>query len=103
MTPRTLLGSVVARPRPSLYAAVLALTAAACGSSTGSGLDGPVMRYPNQSGSGDGMAAEIRGVLEQDGDCLYVSLDEIGERYPILWPAGTAWDAEAAAVLITVA
>jgi hypothetical protein len=57
------------------------------------------MRYPKPSGNADGMSAEIRGVLELDGDCLYIALDEVGERYPILWPSGTEWDAEGRSVV----
>ncbi len=45
------------------------------------------------------MAAEVRGVLELDGECLYVALDEVGERYPVVWPAGTRWDAASQAVV----
>ena len=37
------------------------------------------------------MAAEIRGVLQLEGACLYVSTAD-GVRYPVLWPAGTTWD-----------
>ncbi|MDH3193867.1 MAG: hypothetical protein OEM40_06055 [Acidimicrobiia bacterium] len=57
------------------------------------------MRYPERSSSQEGMAAEVRGVLELDGECLYVALDEVGERYPIVWPAGTRWDADNQAVV----
>jgi hypothetical protein len=45
------------------------------------------------------MGAEVRGVLELDGGCLYVALDEVGERYPVVWPAGTRWDADIQAVV----
>lgn len=61
--------------------------------STPTGLAGPVMRYPNPAPvDAPGMEALIRGVLQQEGDCLYIEEDESGERYPILWPAGTGWD-----------
>lgn len=50
------------------------------------------MRYPTLPNSDDGMAAEVRGTLQIEGDCLYVFVDEAGERYPILWPAGTSWN-----------
>lgn len=64
------------------------------------GLVGPVMRYPNPAPVDEpGMAALIRGVLQQEGDCLYVEGDDSGERYPILWPAGTTWDAENTSVI----
>lgn len=61
--------------------------------STPTGLAGPVMRYPNPALADEpGMEAQIRGVLQQEGDCLYIEDDGSGERYPILWPAGTTWD-----------
>ena len=72
---------------------------AGCDSSGSPGVDGPVMRYPEPSSSQEGMTAEVRGVLELDGECLYVALDEVGERYPIVWPAGTRWDADNQAVV----
>jgi len=59
------------------------------------------MRYPQgpSSAQGGGSDAEVRGRLEIEGDCLYVALDEVGERYPIVWPAGTTWDADQRAVV----
>lgn len=63
-------------------------------------LAGPVMRYPNPAPLDEpGMAALIRGVLQQEGDCLYIEDVDGGERYPILWPAGTTWDAEGTSVI----
>jgi hypothetical protein len=78
---------------------VLVLALSGCGSSTGAAVDGPVMRHPERSNSQAGMDAEVRGVLQLDGRCLYVSLEEVGERYPIVWPAGTRWDADNQAVI----
>ena len=57
------------------------------------------MRYPQHADDDEGMAAEVRGVLQLEGSCLYVFLDEVGERYPVLWPAGTHWDGENNAVV----
>jgi len=62
-------------------------------------VDGPVMRHPKHSDSNEGLTAEVRGVLELDGSCLYVARDDIGGRYPIVWPAGTRWDQEKQAVV----
>jgi hypothetical protein len=64
-----------------------------------SAVDGPVMRYPTLPVSDDGMAAQVRGTLQLDGECLYVVVDEAGERYPILWPAGTSWDEQNQSVI----
>lgn len=82
----------------------LILMVAACGDSSGAAststsVDGPVIRYPEPQSSDEGMAAEVSGRLELDGSCLYVALDEVGERYPIVWPAGTTWDGEQRAVV----
>lgn len=41
----------------------------------------------------------MRGRLELDDDCLYVALDEVGERYPVVWPAGTTWDPDSESVM----
>ncbi len=58
-----------------------------------SGVVGPVMRHPQRAEIGeDQLDAEVRGVLELEQDCLYVALDEVGERYPILWPSSTTWN-----------
>lgn len=62
-------------------------------------VDGPVMRYPFPSTDEVGMAAEIRGILQLEGACLYVVDDVSGERYPLLWPAQTTWDAEDMSVI----
>jgi hypothetical protein len=79
----------------SLVAAALLTPVAACAStSPTTTLDGPVMRYAAATSAQGGNDAEIRGRLELDGDCLYVALDEVGERYPIVWPAGTTWDVD---------
>ena len=57
------------------------------------------MRYPEPAPSDEGQDAEVRGRLELDGDCLYVALDEIGERFPVVWPAGSTWDVESERVI----
>ena len=61
-------------------------------------IDGPVMRHlpPLEEES---EAAEIQGTLVLEGDCLLVD-SPWGERYPIVWPAGTTWDAEDEAVVL---
>ena len=57
------------------------------------------MRYPEPASSDDGESAEVRGRIELDDGCLYVALDEIDERFPVVWPAGTSWDAESESVV----
>ena len=73
----------------------------ACATLSGpTSLVGPVMRYPNPAPVDEpGMAAQIAGVLEQEGSCLYVAGGDSDERYPILWPAGTTWDEESSSVI----
>lgn len=81
-----------------LRAALLVLiVAVGCGGG-GEPLDGPVMRYPTSASDG-GVDAEVKGRLELAGDCLYIAFDEVRERYPVVWPAGTTWDAEDQAVV----
>jgi hypothetical protein len=55
-------------------------------------VDGPVMRHSRPSLDASGEEAEVRGVLELESGCLYVALDEVGERYPVVWPYGMRWD-----------
>jgi heat shock protein HslJ len=53
-----------------------------------------------ESYANEGEDAEVRGVVEIEGDCLYVALNEVGERYPIVWPASTSWDPDTGRVLL---
>jgi hypothetical protein len=50
------------------------------------------MRYPETSSTSGKLANLLQGVLQSDHDCLYLVDDRIGQRFPILWPAGTKWD-----------
>jgi hypothetical protein len=94
--------------RPIAMSALL-VVAAACGSSesvdspqaiaTSSttaeqarAIDGPVMRYPDASSTSGKVPNLLQGVLQLDGDCLYLVQAGIESRFPILWPAGTRWD-----------
>lgn len=82
----------------------LAVTlAAACSDSsagtTSAVLDGPVIRYPEPDTSEGGEGASVEGQLVLDGDCLYVAGHDGGERYPIVWPAGTSWDSASESVI----
>jgi hypothetical protein len=76
-----------------LRAALLVLIVAVGCSGGSEPLDGPVMRYPTSASEGSD-DAEVKGRLELAGDCLYIAFDETRERYPVVWPAGTTWDAE---------
>jgi hypothetical protein len=83
--------------RIRLLALALQLGLVTACSGEGSPIDGPVIREP--SGSTDTMSAEIHGRLELDGDCLYLYGDDGEERSPIVWSAGTTWDAERSEVV----
>lgn len=63
-------------------------------------VDGPLMRHPVRSEVEEGEGAEVRGVLELTNDCLYLSIDDIDERYPVLWPAATSWDSQREVVVL---
>jgi hypothetical protein len=52
------------------------------------------MRWPEASTADEGSDAQVRGTIQLEGDCLYVFLAEVDERYPVVWPAGTSWGAE---------
>jgi hypothetical protein len=54
-------------------------------------IDGPVMRYPDTSSTSK-LSTLLRGVLQLEGDCLYLDEKAIGQHFPVLWPAGTRWD-----------
>lgn len=94
--------------RPVAICALL-VVAAACGSSESAdspqviatssttaeqarAIDGPVMRYPDASSTSGKVPNLLQGVLQLDGDCLYLVQAGIESRFPILWPAGTRWD-----------
>jgi hypothetical protein len=65
-----------------------------------SGLDGPVVRHRQPIAIG-GEDAALGGTLVLDGDCLYLgSPDGVGDRYPVVWPSQTTWDAERQSVVL---
>lgn len=57
------------------------------------GIDGPVLRHSLPFAT-EGEDAAVGGVVEIDGDCLYLVNDNIGMRVSVVWPATTSWDAE---------
>lgn len=86
-------------PSTSTTTSTATISTSTTNSADGSSVDGPVLRYPAPADVDDGMAAEVRGVLQLEGSCLYIWFDEAGERYPVLWPAGTRWDEQQQAVV----
>lgn len=57
-------------------------------------IHGPVMRYQTTSSPSADLGTLLEGVLQLDGECLYFIQGAIAQRFPILWPAGTRWDAQ---------
>jgi hypothetical protein len=93
-----------------VVAITLLLAATACGNSGSSGaakviptssttaedaraIDGPVMRYHDASSASGGLSTLLSGVLQLEGNCLYLFQASLDQRFPILWPADTRWDA----------
>jgi len=93
-----------------VLAIALLLVATACGNSGSSGpakviptssttaeearaIDGPVMRYQDASSASGGLSTLLSGVLQLEGNCLYLFQASLDQRFPILWPSGTTWDA----------
>ena len=94
--------------RPIALCALL-FVAASCGNSESTGtpqgiatssttaddkraIDGPVMRYQDESSTSGKVPNLVQGVLQLDGNCLYLVQAGLESRFPILWPAGTRWD-----------
>ena len=89
---------------------MLLLVTAACGSSDPAGapaaiatssttaeealaLDGPVMRFLQTTSPSGNVDTLVDGVLQLEGDCLFLTQEALAQRFPVLWPAGTRWDA----------
>ena len=78
---------------------VLALVAACADDGSGdvdsrSNGSGPVVAHPDK-GDGSGTDALIEGPLTLSSGCLLVG------EFPVVWPYGTTWDAEAQAVRLS--
>lgn len=78
---------------------VLALVAACADDGSGdvdsgSNGSGPVVAHPDR-GDGSGTDALIEGPLTLSGGCLLVG------EFPVVWPYGTTWDAQAQAVRLS--
>lgn len=77
----------------------LGLAVSGCTTTDPTGVDGPIMHHIAPP-SGDDEDAEIRGLIEISEGCVYVALDEVSERYPVVWPRGTSWDSDIQAVVL---
>ena len=63
-------------------------------------IDGPVMRYQETSSTSGKVTNLLQGALQLDGDCLYLVQQGLEQRFPILWPASTRWDAQNKSVVL---
>lgn len=81
-------------------ASLLCLALTACGgdasADVASSTNGtnPVVAHP-AAGDGSGLDALIEGPLTMSGGCLLVG------EFPVVWPHGTTWDADAQAVQLS--
>ncbi len=51
------------------------------------------MRFLQTTSPSGDVDTLVDGVLQLEGDCLYMVQAALAQRYPILWPAATRWDA----------
>jgi len=61
-------------------------------------IDGPVMRYQETSSPSSFLATLVNGELQLEDNCLYLVVKSLDQRFPIVWPAETKWDATNQAV-----
>lgn len=88
------------RPRRGpRFRLVVAMTLLIAGCSSAGTVAGPVLSSPRPAlfGAG-GMDAVLEGTLAFDGDCLHLMHEDI--EYPVVWPAGTAWQPEPPSVVL---
>ncbi len=64
-------------------------------------IDGPVLTSPSAFGTAGGMAALVSGVVlfDESANCLFLELE--GTQYPVVWPAGTRWQEDPPAVVLS--
>ncbi len=94
-------------PRVALLGPVFLVSAcAALPISAPGGIDGPVLTSDRPGAGSGGMDAIVAGGLVLEDGCLYLApgdaFDEVppDQRYAVIWPYDTRWDAEAEAVLL---
>ena len=56
------------------------------------GVVGPVLRHVGPYQEAGSLDALVAGPLEFEDGCLYVRRHPEPGRFPVVWPAGTAWD-----------
>ena len=88
--------------RRTPWAVGVALAGALTVSGCSGAVDGPVLTSRPQLLDTGGMAAQVEGVVTMDGDCLVLVPRDSPEASgsPVVWPAGTRWQAEPPAVVL---
>lgn len=77
----------------------VAMTLVIAGCSSAGTVDGPVLSSPRPAlVGGGGMDAIVEGTLEFDGDCLHLVQGDV--EYPVVWPAGAAWQPDPPSVWV---
>jgi len=100
----------MARPLFGVGAAFICWAAVSCGTPVGGdgrvvagGVDGPLI-YSDGS-LDEGEDAIVIGVVDVDGDCLYLNAaddpTDPSLRVPVVWPDGTQWQDDPAGVVLT--
>lgn len=78
---------------------VVAMTFVIAGCSSAGTVDGPVLSSPRPAlFGGGGMDAIVEGTLAFDGDCLHLIQEDV--EYPVVWPAGAAWQPDPPSVVL---
>lgn len=88
------------RPRVVRRIVVALLVVLAGCSSTGR-VEGPLLTSPRPGFGNGGDAALVSGtvVFDEATNCLTLELE--GVRYPVVWPAGTRWQGDPPAVVLS--
>lgn len=60
-------------------------------------VDGPVIEGDRRTGGTDAL---VVGELVVEPGCLYLYQPDDGDRFPVIWPHRTSWDADQSAVVL---
>lgn len=87
--------------RRSVWVLVGMLAAVTTASGCSGGVDGPVLTSERQLLNWGGSDALVEGTVTVEGDCLLlVQSDFPDDGFPVVWPAGTRWQADPPAVVL---
>lgn len=83
------------RSRISIAALLLAASVALAGCA--GSVDGPVIEGNRRTSGTD---AQVLGWVVIEAECAYLYRADVDERYPVIWPHGTGWDAEQSVIVL---